>query len=948
MPSSKQSENATNKLLELLRAKEREEHREATGKSLKELTEDNSSSESSAEESKSSRPKEDRDKPIMDYLFADLDVEDEPEDQESEGVEVEKIPDTDAPVEETATSESSEEPSEEPDIPADNLDDLLSDESDEGEATPEDADSEEIAEEESEDSPDDDLDLFTLDDEDDTPPSEKEAEEGKENQELDFELPPDMEDEDNKEEAETERGVNFDSIVEERYTESADQIERKKQIEDIETKLPGTTSSSELDVPVDESVEESASEPVDQELRAESEPQDVASREDADAEPQPETTEKEDMQFDPLEDTSTPIEESTEAAAVEEPTEEDISDTPETVESDTGTAVEEPEADPIKYQEEALEEEEPIGDEMDEMDSDEPLTFVYQKERKFSPRAILLKLGAGRSRIGLDLGSYSIKFIVANEVTGEITIENYGYTKIPEPIRGNQEKVREFTKTTLKEILGQREIKKPHLHMVLTGSALGIKNIQMPKVSKKELKEAVRWATRKHLSFSADESVMDYKVLRETTVDGAPKLDILVIAALNTLIDENIDLLSKEKIPHKIIPNPLATWSYFKKIYPTEEAVNVMFCNVGHESTMITVIHKGELRFAREVGVAGKDFTQALVGNLITKAGARVNVEWELAETLKHKYGLPAEEHEHRLSDEEIPLEQISSRLRGPAEKLGNEIQRSMQYFNKEFSYGTIDKIYLTGGTASLMNLENFLQDYLNIDLDVCEPLKNINLGKQILDLDQLENNARALVIPTGVSLDTDSELNLLPEKLAQETQNVLLRSLFRVCLVVTLGVSLTLSSMTAMKSKDYEKRLSTYQEQIQQLSPLQKEYLALKDNQKEARQHLTALRRMHNEPTLNAQILKILSNLIPEHITLSKLIITDPKTNPVQANVTFGGVIKTSPYDRNVRLAEFIMHLENSGYMKKANLQTNRPFDSKEFTGMYFEIQTTIANSNR
>ncbi|NQU26788.1 MAG: pilus assembly protein PilM [Candidatus Marinimicrobia bacterium] len=589
---------------------------------------------------------------------------------------------------------------------------------------------------------------------------------------------------------------------------------------------------------------------------------------------------------------------------------------------------------------------EDFADELDDQ-SGEPTAFIYKKKSKIDIKGMLQKVKGASGRIGLDIGSYAIKFIDAQESSGVTTINDFSYVRIPPELNSDSEKLSQFIKSTVKEYLTTGQNRKKKLNYLLNGSDISIKSIHMPKVGKKELKEAVRWATRKQLSFKADEAVLDYKVINELVEDGIPKLDILVVAAHDGLINSSIDLLSQIKIPYKMTLVPLAAWRSFMSHYPTENAANVMVLDIGHSSTMINVINRGNIRFAREVGIAGRDFTASLVGNLNSNTGDRIHIDEVKAEALKHLYGLPHGVQEKLVSEEGLTLSDIASRIRSPLERLANEIQRSMQYYSKEFPYGPIEKVFLCGGSSVLQNLDVFLSETLNQEVIVFDPISVWNYESNISDLGTLQKNANALAIPAGMALDNSSELNLLPEKLAQETQNVLLKFMLKSLALIVVLATFSISTLIGLKSNDLSGQLETLQEELSQLSPMQKNFISLQNVEKDISSKLKSLNSLSNKPTVDVQIFKILSNIMPGHITLNTMSVTDPKLRPVKAHISCSGFLLASAYNANVALADFIMNLDNSGYIgaNTINLNNSFPFENNNRTGIFFEIEFDIIN---
>ena len=122
-----------------------------------------------------------------------------------------------------------------------------------------------------------------------------------------------------------------------------------------------------------------------------------------------------------------------------------------------------------------------------------------------------------------------------------------------------------------------------------------------------------------------------------------------------------------------------------------------------------------------------------------------------------------------------------------------------------------------------LQNLDVFLSETLNQEVVVFDPISVWNYESNINDLGTLQKNANALAIPAGMSLDNSSELNLLPEKLAQETQNVLLKFLLKSLVLIVVLATFSISTLIGLKSNDLSGQLETLQEELSQLSPMQK-----------------------------------------------------------------------------------------------------------------------------
>lgn len=572
-----------------------------------------------------------------------------------------------------------------------------------------------------------------------------------------------------------------------------------------------------------------------------------------------------------------------------------------------------------------------------EFEDDHPKTFVYHKT---SPAKFLVR----KSRIGIDIGTYALKYIKTLEAKNSNLIEGYGYYKYPTDVFNDPEKTEKHVVQVLQDILSQKENKKARINIIAKGSDVGIKSIQMPKMAKKNMNDAVSWATQKSLSFSEGETITDFLITGEVEEDGIQKNEILVIAALDSLLHENLDRIPGKIIPHKITLVPIALWRYFVNIYATVRKDNIMVIDIGYQTTMINVLNKRNLKFAREVGVAGKEFTKAVSGSYTDTEGGRILVDEEAAEHLKIKYGVPELEAENKLTENGISLGQISSRLKQSVEKLISEIERSLNFYTKEFALGNIEQIYLCGGSAALKNIDKLIYQALDIKTEVIDLFNQWTLGNYVSDISLLQSCAPALVVPAGLAMDTSPKLNLLPRNLFHIVYSKYIKNMVRVYAALVAVILFSVSTLAFVNSKSIIKQLLQEQETVNQLGPQQKRYLQYKDEYNDRLNKISILKKNLSESTIDEQVLIIMSNLMPENVVLTSMLMDKSNNSPV-TSVNFSGYIITDTFDANVKLAEFIYRLQNSAYMKNITLKKSQPVNFHSRSGIFFEILGNVEN---
>jgi len=153
-----------------------------------------------------------------------------------------------------------------------------------------------------------------------------------------------------------------------------------------------------------------------------------------------------------------------------------------------------------------------------------------------------------------------------------------------------------------------------------------------------------------------------------------------------------------------------------------------------------------------------------------------------------------------------------------------------------------------------------------------------------------------------------------------------------------------SVSTLAFVDSKSILKQLLQEQETVNQLGPQQKRYLQYKDEYDDKLDKISILKKNLSESNIDEQVLIIMSNLMPENVVLTAMLMDKSKNSPV-TSVNFSGYIITDTFDANVKLAEFIYRLQNSAYMKNITLKKSQPVNFHSRSGIYFEISGNVEN---
>jgi len=186
--------------------------------------------------------------------------------------------------------------------------------------------------------------------------------------------------------------------------------------------------------------------------------------------------------------------------------------------------------------------------------------------------------------------------------------------------------------------------------------------------------------------------------------------------------------------------------------------------DIGAEAASINLFKGDALNFTREITVAGDYLTKAMSGLLVADHW-QLNLTYEQAEEVKKKYGIPKKDSTE-VTESGIPLGHIYEMMAPTLRRLQNEIQRSFDYYKEEFREEKIDRIFLTGGSSSLKNLEDFLSNAFGIKVEILNPVENLKIDPASgIDAASLKEVSSRLALAVGLAIEKGEKINFQRKK---------------------------------------------------------------------------------------------------------------------------------------------------------------------------------------
>jgi len=531
--------------------------------------------------------------------------------------------------------------------------------------------------------------------------------------------------------------------------------------------------------------------------------------------------------------------------------------------------------------------------------------------------------------IGLDIGSHAIKLVALKMTSKGPFLTHLGIRKIPYGVV----EIKELSEI-LKQMLRQSGIKTKRVRMSLSGSGSIIRRIIIPSMPKSEMKEAIRWEIKAHLPFPIEKARIDFHILDEFVEDGVKKLDLIVVASPEDLIERTLSIAEGAGLQMTHLDaapfalwNALSSWDWLKK----EEAIALI--DLGAEKTGIHIFKDGILQFSREVTPAGADITQAIMEEISSKETPQTL--YEEAERIKQEVGIPSETQPKKMSKESVHLSKISFLLRPLLEKMTGEMRRSMDYFRNQFNMERVDRVLLTGGGANLKNLSSYLTHELNCPVQLFNPLKGILFDPKKIDPQVLDEEGSSLAIAFGIAIPEPKRIELLPAREPIFTRIQITKWIPIIAPLITLSIFFWIVWDMNGKLVSLQKELDLKKAKVANIEALKSRLKLLKEKEEKIKQELSLYPSSLSTPVPYREILRVIHQILPENMTLTHLEIHQ-KGKPIQKEtkalkpegsqtdekeIYLSGLVFGTDLNCLNALAQFIERLENSPHFKNVRL---------------------------
>ena len=343
------------------------------------------------------------------------------------------------------------------------------------------------------------------------------------------------------------------------------------------------------------------------------------------------------------------------------------------------------------------------------------------------------------STFGLDIGSSAIKVIELNEGKDGWVLTAFAQVPLPhDAISEGSIKDPGLVSDAVKECVQKAGITSTAAVISVSGREAIMKRVPLPKVTAKELADAITLEAEHHIPFAVDDVFLDYQVVGES----ANSMSVVLVAVKKVKILEYVAVVEQAGLNALVVDlDAFAIQNQFELNHPEESSEEaVALIDIGASVMKTNVVRGGASVFARDVPFGGHLYTQAIA--------QRLDIPFEKAEAAKHGQEVGV------AWDDLVPALEAVSR------DLSLEVQRTFDYFASTAESERIARIVLSGGCARLAGIDEFLSSSWGVPVEIARPLERVGHEGGQFSAEELEQAGPLLAVGVGLGMRRAGDKN--------------------------------------------------------------------------------------------------------------------------------------------------------------------------------------------
>ncbi len=339
--------------------------------------------------------------------------------------------------------------------------------------------------------------------------------------------------------------------------------------------------------------------------------------------------------------------------------------------------------------------------------------------------------------IGVDISSTSVKMVeLVAAGKGRMRLERYAIEPLPKDavVDGNIQNL-EAVGDSLRRGWKRLGTRVRNVALALPSAQVITKKISVPPgLREEDLELQVETEANQYIPFTLEEVNLDFQPLGSAT-GGGDDVHVLIAASRKEKVEDRVACAEVGGLKAIVMDiDAFAAQTAFElmesQLPEGGRDQVILLVDVGATMMNINVLQNNQSVYMREQPFGGNQLTQEIQ--------RQYNLSAEEAEAAKRNGGLP-ESYEPEV-------------LQPFMDTLALEVTRALQFFFTSTPYNQVDYIFLSGGCATIENIDNVVAQRTGVNTLIANPFATMDVSPKI-KARQLAQDAPTLLVACGLAM---------------------------------------------------------------------------------------------------------------------------------------------------------------------------------------------------
>lgn len=391
--------------------------------------------------------------------------------------------------------------------------------------------------------------------------------------------------------------------------------------------------------------------------------------------------------------------------------------------------------------------------------------------------------GRGKQVIGLDIGSHAVKLVSLKQGRGKAPYQlaHFGVAELPGEsiVEGAVVRPADVAQT-IGELFAQHKVKGSHVATAVSGHAVIVRRVSMPRMSEDELRESIQWEAEEYIPFDVDDVNLDFAILDDD--EGGNDMDVVLVAAKRDRVDEFVAVIDEAGRDVAVVDvDAFALQNAFELSYPERQHEDIALLNLGASVINVAVLEEGRPVFWRDISLgvrqyiaalqrefmleyydaeealrragaaepsAGTERTDSELGSWAEEGGDEAGGEFD-GEGEEEGEGAPGSDG-IRDAAQDPRVQEVVGEV---SDRLITEIKKTLDFYHAQSMRERFDAIFLAGGGAHVADLVQRLEQRLGTPVEQLDPLRKVSIPTKVFDPDYVHSMAPQAAVAVGLAM---------------------------------------------------------------------------------------------------------------------------------------------------------------------------------------------------